>query len=110
MTPIQPSKTVTIQDPREFDGDPYQVAERAIQQLRGLILLAQELQESTDLMARSAELQRLLDLGNDLGDAGAKWPESPQGRQLLIIAKQLEDTEVRLGRLERAVAFNPKGR
>lgn len=102
--------TITIQDPRQFDGDPYQVAERAIQQLRGLIHVAQEVVEPTDLMARNAELERQLAFGKELGDAGAQWPESPQGRELGKVRYELVVMEQRLRVLESAVAFNPKGR
>jgi len=110
MTPIKKTAVITVQDPREFDGDPYQVSVRAIQQVRGLIALATDVLEPTTLMVRNADLERELAFGNELGNAGKDWPESPQGRQLLIIAKQLEDAEARLARLEKATAFNPKAR
>lgn len=102
--------TFTAQDPREFDGDPYQVAERAIQQLRGVINVAQGLMPSTVLMVRNADLERTLALGGELGDAATDWPESPQGRKLADIQEQLAAMQKTLGLLEKAASFNPRAR
>lgn len=110
MTPINKPVVITIQDPREFDGDPYQVAQRAIRQLHALVALSAEILEPTDLMARNAELERQLAFGNELGDAGKEWPESPQGRNLADVREMLGMAEARLTLLEQAVAFNPKAR
>ena len=102
--------TFTIQDPRQFDGDPYQVAERAIQQLRGVVAEAEKLMASTVLMIRNADLERTLALGNTLGDVAAEWPESPQGRKLAEIEKELAGIQARLTLLQAAAAWNPKSR
>lgn len=102
--------TITVLDPRRFDGDPYQVAERAIQQLRGVIDLAEKLVEPTTLMVRNADLHRTLDLGNPLTSVAADWPESPQGRKLAQVNKELADALKALETLQRAAAYNPKAR
>lgn len=104
------TKTFVVQDPREFDGDPYQVAERAIRQLRALLKVAEDLVEPTNLMLRNAELERQLALGNELTNPAAEWPESPQGRWLANVAEEIEAVQKRLASLERAAAYNPKGR
>ena len=100
----------TVQDPREFDGDPYQVAERAIQQLRGVLLQAETLIDATTLMVRNADLERTLSLGNDLGDVAKDWPQSPQGRTLAEVHETLESIQKKLKLLQAAAAWNPKER
>lgn len=107
------TRTITITDPREFDGDPYQVAERAVAQLKGLLLLVAENLDAVDKMARNAELERLLSAGiggDDLRDIAHAWPESPQGRKLSTILDRLQDSVGDCDSLERAVSYNPKSR
>lgn len=110
MTAVQPPKNLVVLDPRTFDGDPYQVAVRSIQQLIALLDVLGENLDTSALMVRNADLEKELALGNKLGDAGKLWHDSPLGRQLLIISKQLEDSKRRLGSIEKAVGFDPKAR
>lgn len=108
------TRTITITDPREFDGDPYQVAERAVAQIKGLMLLVAENLDAVDKMARNAELERLLSAGTndaeELRRIAAAWPESPQGRTLSRAMERLEASVNELSLLEKAVAYNPKSR
>lgn len=108
------TRTVTITDPREFDGDPYQVAERAVAQIKGLTLLLIENLDAVDKMARNAELERLLASGSidteELRKQALGWPESPQGRKLSIAEERLQAIVNDLTSLERAVAYNPRSR
>jgi hypothetical protein len=99
-----------VQDPREFDGDAYQVAERAIQQLRAVIAQAEQLMPATVLMVRNADLERTLALGQPLGDVAKEWPESPQGRKLAQHQETLLRMQVSLEALQRAAAYNPKAK
>lgn len=111
MTSIRPTQTLTITDPREFEGDPYQVAERAIQQTRALALILLDSIVAVDLMARNAELERQLALGTDseaLRRAAAGWPESPQGRKLQKLSEAVREAAEGLQSLEKAAAYNPK--
>jgi uncharacterized protein (DUF2384 family) len=110
---IRPTETITITDPREFDGDPYQVAERAIQQTRALVALVIDNIEAVSLMARNAELERQLALGttaDELRSAAHAWPNSPQGRRISRLSEALSDAADGLEGLERAVTYNPKAR
>ena len=110
---IRPTKTITVVDPREFDGDAYQVAQRAIQQVCALTGLLIQNMEPTNLMARNAELERLLSAGtssDELREAATAWPESPQGRQFASMSEALAEVQARLLSLERAVAYDPKAR
>jgi hypothetical protein len=102
--------TFVVQDPRQFDGDPYQVAERAIQQLRGVLEQFEALLPATVLMVRNADLERTLALGNALGDVAKEWPESPQGRKLTEIEDQIAAVQKTLTRLQAAAAWNPRAR
>ena len=107
------TRTITITDPREFDGDPYQVATRAVEQLKGILLLAAENLDAVDKMARNAELERLLSMqvdSQELRDQAHGWPESPQGRRLAGILDRLELSVKDLQGLEKAVGYNPKSR
>lgn len=107
---IKEDRTFTVQDPRVFEGDPYQVAERAVRQLSALLALTQELMEPTRLMVRNADLERSLAAGIPLEEIAPGWPESPQGRILAQMDEELAATQKRLAMLARAAAYNPKAR
>jgi hypothetical protein len=112
ITP-ETEKTFTVTDPREFDGDPYQVAERAVKQLRGIFAVADHNLTAVDLMVRNAELERLLATGVDgdeLREKANGWPESPQGRKLAAIQQDVVKALDALASLEKAAAYNPKAR
>lgn len=98
--------TLAVSDPREFDGDPYDVAERAIRQLQGLARLMELSLPATDKMARNAQMERDLALG--LPPDAAGWADSPQARLLARIAEQNADHVRVLEQLAKAVAFDPK--
>lgn len=102
---------ITITDPRQFDGDPYQVAERSVKQLSAMVRLVITTADATGLMVRNSELERCLASGMDaeaLRAVANGWSESPQGRILSDLAKALENAEARLRTLERAASYNPK--
>lgn len=98
--------TLAVSDPREFDGNPYEVAERAIRQLQGLAKLIELSLPATDKMARNAQMER--DIALDLPADAASWPQSPQARLLARIAEQNADHVRVLEQLAKAVAFDPK--
>lgn len=103
--------TLILPDPREFDGDPYQVAERAIQQLAGILDAFDALVEPTDLMLRNAELERLMALGvegDDLRTQARAWPESPQAARLKGAQDLIREQKEALVVLSRAARYDPK--
>lgn len=108
------STEITITDPREFEGDPYQVAESAIRQATALLDIASTQLDKVDLMVRNAALQREIDLGNatpeHLREVAQGWPESPQGSKLRIAQQELRDAGKHLSILARAAAYNPKSK
>lgn len=99
-------KQFFIVDPRTFEGDPFEVAERAAEQAAGLVRLADQATEAAELMARNAEMERDLILSGDC-DA-ATWPTTPQGKHWTGVRESLGACAVRLKLLTKAAAFNPK--
>lgn len=104
--------TFTITDPREFDGDAFQVAERAIQQAQALSALAEKALDAAEIMARNAELERalLLDKEASLMPVAAGWSESPQGRMIGQSREALVLAQNKLKVVAKAASYNPKAR
>jgi hypothetical protein len=96
----------TVTDPRYFDGDPYQVAERALEQCAAVAAILRRCVEQAEIMARNAELER----AEDMDAAAREWPESLQGKRLAEIKATSERFERQLALLARAASFNPKAR
>lgn len=98
--------TFVVTDPRTFDGNSYEVAGRALAQLRGLYALIELSIEPTRLMVRNAELSRQID--NDEAPDAAAWESGPQARILREISDNASETREMLRVLERAASYNPK--
>lgn len=94
------SQQFTVTDPRTFDGDPYQVAERAVRQCEALTTILMVALESAEMMARNAEMER--------GTPATEWDKTPQARQFVLTRMETEMTEKRLAALARSVGYNPK--
>lgn len=93
-------------DPRYFDGDPYEVAERAVKQAAAVARILSDCLEGAELMARNAEMERNLVDSDD--PKASEWETSPQGERFKSMAGQVTDMRNTLNILQRAVAFNPK--
>jgi hypothetical protein len=96
----------TVADPRDFDGNPFEVAERAIAQLEGLLVIADDLLPKSELMARNAEMTRRIDLGGD--PEGDRWAGEPQGRQWQAVREELSTLKRRLRTLKATAGWDPK--
>lgn len=96
----------TIADPKLFDGNPFEVAERAVAQLEGVIDLARQLAPTAELMARNAEMTRRMDL--DGQPEGDRWAETPQGRQWHALREELQRVDRRLMAMKAAASYDPK--
>lgn len=95
-----------VTDPREFDGDPYEVAERACRQAEAVATLLEQCIEGANLMARNAQMERNL---YDSDDAkAAEWEGSVQGQRFEALLEKAGIVKVSLKVLARAVAFNPR--
>lgn len=110
---IREDRHFVVVDPRNMDGDCYQVAERAIQQVSDLLEITSDNLEAADLMVRNAELERQLATGTDaktLRAAATLWNKSPQGRIIAESLETLRNTGKRLSGLKKAASYNPKAR
>lgn len=106
--PINEDKTVTITNPADYDGDPFDVAVRAVAQAGALTGITREALESARLMARNAELERELLLTGEC-DAVA-WEDSGEGKKYRVLIQYLTGIQQQLGILEKAAGFNPKAK
>lgn len=103
--PHQPT-TFVVTDPREFDGNPYEVAERAVQQAEALLDLTIRAVEDAETMARNADLEQQMDLGGE-PDAAA-WTHGPAGHKWQTILDGLALSAKTLSVLRQYAAWNPK--
>jgi hypothetical protein len=104
MTPRE--RHFTVADPRDFDANPFEVGDRAVAQIDGLLLIAEGLIPASELMARNAEMTRRVDLGQE--PEGDRWVTEPQGRQWQAIKDELAALRKRLRVVRAATAFDPK--
>lgn len=98
--------TFVVTDPRSFDGDPYEVATRAIRQAAAINEILLESLKGAALMARNAEMER--NLYHDDDPKVAEWEGSPQGKQYDALIERTRDTIKRLRLLEQAAGFDPR--
>lgn len=101
-----------LADPRQMDGTPYQVAERAIRQVADAAHRLSAALDAADVMARNAELERqaAIDPDTDLKQVAAGWPTSPQGRKLREADEALTQAAAKLELLAAAASWDPKDR
>lgn len=96
----------TIVDPRSLDGDSFEVADRAVGQLVGLVNMTREALDAAKLMARNAELERQCQRDETLTPEA--WPDTAEGRRWAKVDADLEQTEKDLRVLRQVAAFNPR--
>lgn len=99
-------KQFTIADPRTFDGDPFEVAERATLQSAAVAGILRDSLDGTRIMVRNAELERQLLAGVDCDAPG--FDTSPQGRKLARLLDEAEAAVKTLETLAKAAAYNPR--
>lgn len=102
------TQTFTICDPRDYDGDCFEVAERAVLQAAAIHTLYQQALQDAFVMSRNAEMERQLAGGSD--PSAAKYESGPHGQRFERLAEEAKLTSARLKVLTKAAAFNPKGR
>lgn len=107
MTENQTQTTIVYTDPHYFDGDPYQVAEKAARQAGKLALLLDRALADADNLARNAALERCKDEPEMVATA-AEWDESAHARQFAWARGEAQKIVRRLAVLSKAVSFNPK--
>jgi hypothetical protein len=102
----QEPKQFVVTDPRDFDGNPYEVAKRATEQATSLLEITQTSIADASVMARNAEMERQFMDGGE-PDAGA-WEASAAGRRWASLDQILWDVRNDLVFLGRAAGYDPK--
>jgi hypothetical protein len=101
-----PVKQFAVADPRDFEGDPFEVAERALLQAAGLAELLRSTLDSTRLMFLNADLERQLMATSEC--VVAEFENSLHARKFDAVAASVEEDLATLRQLAKAAAFNPK--
>lgn len=99
-------KTFTVADPRSFDGDPFEVAERACKQPEAVARILSHVAETANLMARNAQMERNLLDGDDA--KASDWDESIHGKRFAAACEKARQLEKEFRLLGQAAGFNPK--
>lgn len=100
------TRLFAVTDPREYDGNPFEVAGQAAGQIAGLVEIAQESIGPAKTMARNAELERQLQRGQN--PSPIDWEESAEGRRWLAVEDSLAESQRILAALARLVSFDPR--
>jgi hypothetical protein len=107
MAPVT-TKTFKLTDPRDFDGNPYEVAERAVGQLTGITKLLVDTIDPAEIMFLNAYMERQGALGQEV-DAAAYY-DSPEYRNWLRVKERATEIHRTLTVLQRSAGYNPKAR
>ena len=99
-------RNFVIADPRDFDGDCFEVADRAVAQLQGLLQLTEEALDPARLMARNSELERQCQRDENCDAIG--WDETAEGKRWSKVRVNLGVVKADLGTLRRVAGYNPK--
>lgn len=93
-------------DPREYDGNPYEVAARAVSQAEAVARILASTIDSARIMARNAEMERELHRGEDPN--APAFDDSAQGRRFEAAAASATAIQKELRVLGQAAGYNPK--
>ena len=99
-------KQFSVADPRTFDGNPYEVAERAVAQAEAIGAIFAQSVDDAAVMARNAEMERQI-VRDGEPDAQA-FEDGPQGRKFKQTETEIKAINDRLVLLRRAAGFDPK--
>lgn len=102
----QDTQYFAVSDPREFDGNPYEVADRAAGQVAGLIKVTLGAAAGGNLMARNAYLERQCVNKETL--TATEWESSPEGIKWRELMDKLTELQPIAQALQRAAAYDPK--
>lgn len=101
-----PTRTFTVADPRTFDGDPYEVAERALKQAAAVAVVLEKMLDAADKMARNAEMERAFAAKEE--PKGSEWRSTAQGKRLAGVMEAAAEMRKALKVLAQAAGYNPK--
>lgn len=100
------TQTFTVVDPRTFDGDEYEVAERSCRQADALAVMLATSISTASLMARNSEMSRQEHLNGD--PAAQAWEDGVYGRKFARMESDARKIHRELEQLASAMGFNPK--
>lgn len=106
MNQRQKTQSFTVADPTTFDGDPFEVAERALYQSVAVARVLQGTLKGARNMARNAEMERQLFATGEC-DAAA-FEGSAQARRIDEVAELAELAERSLQGVAKAAGYNPR--
>lgn len=103
-----PSTTTTFDylDPRELDGDPFQVASAACQQAENALSLAEKSVDDAYIMARGAHMERQLQSGEEPDGVG--FADDPLGARIISIRDLIEQMGNAVKNVAVAASYNPR--
>ncbi len=99
-------KTFTVADPALFDGDPFEVAQRAVEQASAVAAIFRGTLEGAFPMLRSAEMERQI-YATGKADAEA-FDQQAQAKIIGAMVRDVAEAERRLSLLAKAAGFNPR--
>lgn len=99
-------RTFTVADPATFDGDPFEVAERAVKQAGAVAAILRSTLNDARGMLRNAEMERQIYAEGE-ADAEA-FDTGPQNRILDSLIANTDGTIKGAELLAKAAAFNPR--
>jgi hypothetical protein len=99
-------QTFAVTDPRNLDGNPYDVASSGVAQLSGILAIARDLLPATVIMVRNAEMERRMHRGED--PAAGNWDETAEGQRWKIVETQIAELVGRLAVLQKVAAYDPR--
>lgn len=99
-------RTFTVADPRTFDGDPYEVAERAMRQAHGVAVILDDMLDAAYRMARNAEMERAFAAHEE--PKGSDFNSTPLGRRLVQTTEEVAAIRSALRSLAVAAGYNPR--
>lgn len=98
--------TIVYRNPRNLDGDPYQVAEATFAQAGRVLDLLDEAMKDCFWAARNTEMERELAAG--LEPDGAEFTKTPLGQKITTISKVAAGLSPILAGAGRAATYNPR--
>lgn len=108
MSQNSSTQIFAVADPRSFDGNPYEVAERAARQVEALAALTRQAAEQAKLMIRNADLERQLALDGECSVEA--YDASALARKVDQALEDFKRIQKDFSVVATAVAFNPKSK
>jgi hypothetical protein len=96
----------SVADPRTFEGNPYEVADRGVAQCDGLALILNEQLDLAARMARNAAMTRALEAGDEL--SAQEWENTAEGRRWRAVQASGKALKGDLRVLRELARFDPK--